>query len=75
MYDTTLSAHLTENIVNADQIRAGQAEEVLKRIDAWLLGDEITKSIKAFVLSKDVEARMLEQLQAYRKRNALRANG
>ena len=70
VYDTTLQAHLSESIMNADQIRNDDANAVLNRIDAWLKGDQIEESVRAWVFNKDVEDRMLVSLGDYRRRAA-----
>ena len=68
MYDPTILAHVHENIVNAEQIRRGEEDQVLSRIDAWLRGPDITKSIDGFITSEETKKKAMESIEGYREK-------
>jgi len=69
IYDPTILAHIHEAILNAEQIRSGDEDEVLARIDAWLRGSQIEKSLKAFLIKEDSKDEAEESLRKYREKH------
>ena len=68
MYDNMILIHVHEAIMNADQIRRGEGGKTLARIDAWLQGEQIDRSVDGFIISASTKNKAFQAINKYRSK-------